>query len=100
MKLIEKLTPEQEAKIPIYLKKYYDRVYLSKKLDKELCRKSIEYIYINAGYKAPCVWYCHSPLMMQIIANLFTNKELSNLGSNLQQVEYNPYEKAIQKVRD
>ena len=32
---IEKLTPEQESKIPMYLKRYYDKVYNPKEVDKE-----------------------------------------------------------------
>lgn len=81
---IEKITPEQEAKIPIYLKRYFDKVYSSKPIIKEDAKTSIEYIYNNAGYKTPFIWHCDSPLMMQIIGNLFTNKDIrDNLGTNL-----------------
>jgi len=35
---IDKLTKEQEEKIPIYLQKYYDRVYKNKKLNKKFTK--------------------------------------------------------------
>jgi hypothetical protein len=81
--MIDKLTPEQEAKIPEYLQKYYDKVYRSQPIDRNMCEESITYIYKQAGYKAPYVWYVESPLMAQIVANLLTNKDYSNLESNL-----------------
>ena len=83
MEKIESLTPEQEAKIPIYLKKYYDKVYNGLKLDKEKAKGSIEYIYANAGYKIPYIWFCQSPLQAQIIINLLKNKDKANLKANL-----------------
>jgi hypothetical protein len=81
--MIDKLTPEQEAKIPEYLQRYYDKVYRSQPIDRNMCEESITYIYKQAGYKAPYVWYVESPLMAQIVANLLTNKDYSNLASNL-----------------
>ncbi len=80
---IERLTSEQEAKIPIYLKRYYDKVYNSKPINKKLASDSIKYLYKNAGFNAPFIWYVESPLMAQIIANLLTNKKMSNPGNNL-----------------
>ena len=81
MEKIETLTKEQEEKIPIYLQKYYDRVYKGLKIDKSKAEKSIKNIYTNAGYKEPIIWYCQSPWQAQIVINLL--KE-SNLGSNIE----------------
>ena len=81
--LIAKLTPEQEAKIPQYLQRYYDMVYNPKPIDKESCEDAIYYIYDKFGYKKPLVWYVDSIWMAQIVANLLTKTDTSNLRSNL-----------------
>ena len=84
MEKIETLTKEQEEKIPIYLQKYYDRVYKGLKIDKSKAEKSIKNIYTNAGYKEPIIWYCQSPWQAQIVINLLKESNLySNLNSNL-----------------
>jgi hypothetical protein len=83
MEKIESLTVEQKEKIPIYLKKYYDKVYNGSTLDKEKAKKSIEYIYTNAGYKIPFIWYCQSTWQAQVVINLLKNKDQANLRDNL-----------------
>ena len=81
---IEKLTPKQKAKIPIYLKRYFDKVYHAQPINKKLCEDSICYIYEKFGYKKPFIWYVESPLMAQIIVNILTDKDkLDNLVDNL-----------------
>jgi hypothetical protein len=98
--MIDKLTPEQEAKIPEYLQKYYDKVYRSQPIDRNMCEESITYIYKQAGYKAPYVWYVESPLMAQIVANLLTNKDYSNLRSNLRSnLESNLWSNLVSNLR-
>ena len=83
MKMIEKLTPEQEAKIPVYLNKYYDKVYKNQPFDKALFTQSIQYIYRCFKHKNPDIWVCDSPLQAQLIANLIKNKNMANLRDNL-----------------
>ena len=84
---IEKMTPEQEKMVPIYLKKWLDAGRTTKALDKEKTKSAINFIYDNAKNEAPKHYiFLDSPLQCQMAVNLIKNTKLDekvNLRANL-----------------
>ncbi|MCE5225354.1 MAG: hypothetical protein LLG05_05780 [Porphyromonadaceae bacterium] len=83
MEKLEKITQEQEAMIPIVRQEWLNLFYKNKGvLDKSLFDKQIAWLYKKyLNKKAPYVWYCDSPLMVQLVINIFNHN--ANLGANL-----------------
>lgn len=99
MKKVEKLTPEQEAKIPEYLEKYYNKIYNPQKVDEKKAIKSINYIYKEAGYGEPQVIFATSPIDAQIIANTFTQEDkIKNIVDNMRKNKV-PVTEMFEKLR-
>jgi hypothetical protein len=92
MEKIETLTKEQEAKIPIYLKRYFDKVYNSKPIDKKMAEDSINFIYKSVFVETGVEQFTgeHTDIAL---------KEGETYKYVAQQ-EYNPYLEAIKKVID
>ena len=82
MSKINKLTKVQEQKMPIYLKKWLDNGYSTKPLNREKTAQSIKWLYEFKNLNAPTLWFCESPLQVQLIINLLKN-DLINLMPNL-----------------
>ena len=90
MKKLEKLTPEQEAQIPVFLKTYEDMFYQNQGIDKPACEKGIEKLYDRYLKKPkPMVMYMDSPFGVQVLISIlksggFDKANLrANLGDNL-----------------
>ena|SRR3990167_10877928 len=74
---------EQEKLIIVYIDKWLNKVYSCKnQTDKIDASEAIKYIYKNAGYKEPYIWFCDSILMAQLIV-IFLKVNKANLKSNL-----------------
>jgi len=92
MKKIEKLTPEQEALIPVIRDKWLKR-FADGWVDKDKAEKQIKWLYRFCKLDEPKVWYVDSPMMAQIIANLLSSGEIkeylsganvwANVGANV-----------------
>ena len=94
MKKLEKLTPEQEAFIPVLRKKYEDMFYNNQGINKEVCEDGIEFIYSTyLNRPKPVIMYMDSPLGVQLLVSVlkhggFKKKNLSadlrtNIRANL-----------------
>jgi hypothetical protein len=86
MKKIDKLTPDQEAKVPQYLKKWLDNGRKTSRLDQVKAKQAIIDIYECAGMKPPQhFFFFPSPIQCQLAVNLMKNKEFEKiLASNLE----------------
>ena len=62
MSQIEKLTPEQEALIPVYREKWQKIGILTGRLDRERTVIAIKLAYTNSGEPEPEIVFCESPL--------------------------------------
>jgi len=65
-KLIEKLTPEQEARYPEFIKKWTDIGLCTKPANRELAEEGVREAYRNAGLDEPKIVWCDSPLSMAL----------------------------------
>jgi hypothetical protein len=92
MKKLEVLTKEQEDLIPIVRQEWLDLFFKNKgNLNKKLFEAQIDWLYKRLNYKKPFIWYCDSPLMVQIIINIIKNtpqtnaliRENNNIGANI-----------------
>jgi len=97
--MIDKLTKKQEAKVPVYLKKWLDNGRSTKQFKQAEVKKAIADIYSLAGHEPPKHYFFFpSPLQAQMALNImrsdkfkeyvgdFENLDLeksSNLESNL-----------------
>jgi hypothetical protein len=80
---IEKLTPEQEALIPVYAKKWIDR-FKSGEVNPELVIKQINWLYNFCKLSKPDVYLVDSPMMAQVVANLLRGANVrANVGDNV-----------------
>ena len=70
---VEKLTLEQEAAIPDYIKSWIDRLDKSAKLDREAATQGAKWLYKFCKLKEPLVVFVSSPMAAQIAAGLFKN---------------------------
>lgn len=70
--MITKLTPEQEALIPVYLQKWLDVGYRTKPLDKAKAEAAIAFSYKLMSKPMPQVIYSQSPMAGLMIASLRT----------------------------
>ena len=63
MSLIEKLTPEQEALIPVYREKWRAIALSTERIDREKAAEAVKaaYIAIDFGYEEPEIFFQDSP---------------------------------------
>jgi hypothetical protein len=59
--MIEKLTPEQEALIPVYREKWWKIALSTEPIDREKPTQSVRFAYAALGYKEPQIVICDSP---------------------------------------
>jgi hypothetical protein len=79
MKKLEVLTKKQEDLIPIVRQEWLDLFFKNKgNLNKKLFEAQIDWLYKRLNYKKPFIWYCDSPLMVQIIINIIKNTPQTN----------------------
>src|ERR1700759_1776216 len=76
VKHIDKLTAEQEARMPSWAQEWIDRSLNTEPVDRKLFEKSITDCYTFSGVKAPevVVWY-PSPLVGRMVAALVSSQE-------------------------
>jgi len=68
--VIEKLTPEQEAQIDVYLKKWLDVGYKVEAMDVQKAKDAVDFIYTKLlNLPTPPIHIVHSPLEGQILCN-------------------------------
>lgn len=86
--MIEKLTKEQEKKVPVYLNKWLKVGYRTKPIDKKKAKAAVNFLYDNMkGQKRPKYYvFLDSPLSCQLACNLIKSSKLdsTNLESNLE----------------
>ena len=84
MKKIEKLTPEQIAKFPEYVKRWTDIGICTEPANREDAEKAIAIMYESAGLKKPKIVWCGSPfsnaLTRVITKEIFGNKKNRGFG--------------------
>ncbi|WP_442944580.1 hypothetical protein [Nostoc sp.] len=61
MSLIEKLTPEQEALIPVYREKWRAIALSTERIDKEKAEEVVKAVYTAIGKQQPEIIFCDSP---------------------------------------
>ena len=93
--MVKSMTKEQEAKVPVYLKKWQDLGYRTKTTDRDKARKAIDFLYtdIMKREKPKYVVFLDSPMACQLACNLLKGTKLegkqlysqlySQLGSQL-----------------
>ncbi|MCC5660642.1 hypothetical protein LC608_27415 [Nostoc sp. XA010] len=89
MSLIEKLTPEQEALIPVYREKWRAIALSTERIDKEKAAEAVKATYVAMDVEQPEIIFCDSPyaaynwmlkrLSPQLIESYL--REPNNLGS-------------------
>lgn len=87
MKKLESLTPEEEAKIPIYRQKWLDLFYKSQDIDKELATKQIQWLYKFCGKDAPEVMFMDSPYGCQVLIKQLKNPGVKDLSLEITEFE-------------
>lgn len=80
--MIDKLTKEQEEKIPVYLKKWLDNGYSTQPLDREKTAESIKWIYEFSRMESHYMWFCDSPMQIQLIIHLLKSEGLLKYNIN------------------
>jgi hypothetical protein len=58
---LEKLTPEQEALIPVYREKWRQIAFATEPIDRQKATEAIEAAYASIGFKQPEILFCDSP---------------------------------------
>ncbi|MEH2438644.1 MAG: DUF6745 domain-containing protein [Nostoc sp.] len=61
MSLIEKLTPEQEALIPVYREKWRAIAFSTERIDREKAAEALKVAYAAFGFEVPEIIFCDSP---------------------------------------
>ncbi|MBN3882532.1 MAG: hypothetical protein V7K64_14980 [Nostoc sp.] len=61
MSLIEKLTPEQEALIPVYREKWRAIALSTERIDREKAAEAVKVAYTAFGFEEPDIIFCDSP---------------------------------------
>ncbi len=78
--MIEKLTKDQQKKVPVYLNKWLKKGYRTKTVDKKLAKKAVNLLYekILKIDKPKYVIFLDSPMACQLAANLIKNTKLDS----------------------
>ncbi|MEH1778640.1 MAG: hypothetical protein V7L26_05745 [Nostoc sp.] len=61
MSLIEKLTPEEEALIPVYREKWLKIALSTERIDREKASEALKVAYAAFGFEVPEIVFCASP---------------------------------------
>lgn len=87
MSRIEKLTPKQEALIPVYRKKWQKIALSTERIDRDKAEEVIKAVYALAEIKEPKIIFCDSPYQAgtAVISNL-NNKQFKKIYFDLQDV--------------
>ncbi|MEH1873960.1 DUF6745 domain-containing protein [Nostoc sp.] len=90
MSLIEKLTPEQEALIPVYREKWRAIALSTERIDKEKAEEVVKAVYTAIGKQQPEIIFCDSPYAgLKIILKKRNNKlNLNNINLNDNFINY------------
>lgn len=95
--MIYELTKEQEAKIPLYKKKWHDK-FFSLGFDREKAFKFVDWLYSLMDRKPPVKIVLDSPFSVQLAANILYSQLSSQLYSQLRsqldyaQIRYHPFD--------
>jgi hypothetical protein len=88
IKKIEKLTPEQEAYLPVFRDEWIKIGLSTERVDKDRATAAIKALYAAAGEAEPVVMHFDSPMQCIMAINFFRHfkagaEERANLGDNL-----------------
>jgi hypothetical protein len=88
IKKIEKLTPEQEAYLPVFRDEWIKIGLSTERVDKDRATAAIKALYAAAGEAEPVVMHFDSPMQCIMAINFFRHfkagaEERANLGANL-----------------
>ncbi|MBD2185100.1 hypothetical protein [Planktothrix sp. FACHB-1355] len=78
---IEKLTPQQEALIPVYREKWRKIALSTEAIDRQKAANSIKVAYELIGYQEPEIIFCDSPF---VLCNTVVSQLESELWSQLE----------------
>ncbi|WP_375504663.1 DUF6745 domain-containing protein [uncultured Nostoc sp.] len=89
MSLIEKLTPEQEALIPVYREKWRAIALSTERIDREKAANVVKAAYVAIGFEEPEVVFCDSPYaacnwMLKQLSSQFIDNYLNNEPNSLE----------------
>ncbi|MBD2194237.1 MULTISPECIES: DUF6745 domain-containing protein [Calothrix] len=82
MSLIEKLTPQHEALIPVYREKWRKIALSTERINRDKAAEVVETVYLFAGKKLPQIIFCNSPYQA-ITEMLLLNSSQNKLENNL-----------------
>src|SRR5690606_19416133 len=93
-KFVEKMTPEQESKVPVYLDKWLKNGRKTARIDRKKAVEAVKTIYRVAGMEEPTHFHFYpSPIQCQLAVNIMKSEDFkkivgtavegSNLGSDL-----------------
>ncbi|MEH2452786.1 DUF6745 domain-containing protein [Nostoc sp.] len=81
MSLIEKLTPEQEALIPVYREKWQKIALSTERIDKDKAVEVLKATYTAIGKQQPEIIFCESPYAgLKIIFKKLPNLNFNNIN--------------------
>ncbi|MEH2034301.1 MAG: hypothetical protein V7K67_32665 [Nostoc sp.] len=89
MSLIEKLTPEEEALIPVYREKWLKIALSTERIDREKAVEVVKATYTAIGKQQPEIIFCESPyaglkIIFKKLPNLnFNNINILSLNNNV-----------------
>ncbi|QIR38344.1 hypothetical protein HCG51_17620 [Tolypothrix sp. PCC 7910] len=111
MSLIEKLTPEQEALIPVYRDKWRKIALSTERIDREKAAEAVKAAYIASGKNAPKIIFSESPYValkstifdkLDYLKQELNNKVISQLNnspiSNLKKLQRELLEKPLEQL--
>ncbi|BAY20425.1 hypothetical protein NIES2100_01660 [Calothrix sp. NIES-2100] len=111
MSLIEKLTPQQEALIPVYRKKWRNIALSTERIDREKAASAVKAAYIAIGKNAPNIIFYESPYValkstifdkLESLKQELNNKVVSQLNnssiSNLKRLQRELLEKPLEQL--
>ncbi|MEH2274092.1 MAG: hypothetical protein V7K40_04575 [Nostoc sp.] len=88
MSLIEKLTPEEEALIPVYRQKWQKIALSTERIDRDKAVEVLKATYTAIGKQQPEIIFCQSPyaglkIIFKKLPNLtFNNMNVLSLNNN------------------
>ena len=82
MSRIESLTQKQKQQLVEHREEYLRRGLSTDPIDREIATKAIGEMYRRIGEKKPYYWVCSSPLMCELVINIFENMDFDK-GANL-----------------